>query len=163
LNQPIVSMASTPTGKGYWLVARDGGIFAYGDAKFFGSTGGTKLNQPIVGMAATQSGQGYWLVASDGGVFAFGAAAVLGSTGGTRRLTARWSGYGGVMAADVTPPPGDDVGTEADIEPATDPDSSKGRHAHHGIHAIADRVRGMGVGTEDPNIIGNAGPTDVPP
>jgi hypothetical protein len=33
------------------LVASDGGIFAFGDAAFYGSTGGTPLNQPIVGMA----------------------------------------------------------------------------------------------------------------
>jgi hypothetical protein len=35
---------------GYYLVASDGGIFAYGDAKFNGSTGARTLNKPIVGM-----------------------------------------------------------------------------------------------------------------
>ncbi|HEX3842038.1 MAG TPA: fibronectin type III domain-containing protein [Acidimicrobiales bacterium] len=40
-------------GKGYWLVASDGGIFSFGDAVFFGSTGGIHLNQPIVGMSVT--------------------------------------------------------------------------------------------------------------
>ena len=39
LNQPIVGMAATPDGKGYWLVAADGGIFTFGDAGFYGSTG----------------------------------------------------------------------------------------------------------------------------
>ena len=39
LNKPIVGMASTPTGHGYWLVASDGGIFSFGDADFHGSTG----------------------------------------------------------------------------------------------------------------------------
>ena len=39
LNQPIVGMAPTPSGNGYWLVARDGGVFCFGDAKFYGSTG----------------------------------------------------------------------------------------------------------------------------
>ena len=34
------------------MVASDGGIFAFGDATFFGSAGATKLAQPIVGMAA---------------------------------------------------------------------------------------------------------------
>ena len=63
LNQPVLGMATTPNGKGYWLVAGDGGIFSFGDAKFFGSTGAMQLNQPIVGMAATPSGKGYWLVA----------------------------------------------------------------------------------------------------
>ena len=32
LNKPIVGMAATPDGGGYWLVASDGGIFSYGDA-----------------------------------------------------------------------------------------------------------------------------------
>ena len=39
LNKPIVGMAPTRDGGGYWLVASDGGIFAYGDAGFYGSTG----------------------------------------------------------------------------------------------------------------------------
>ena len=81
LNKPIVGMAATPDGKGYWLVASDGGIFAFGDAAFYGSTGAMTLNKPIVGMAATPDGKGYWLVASDGGIFAFGDAAFYGSTG----------------------------------------------------------------------------------
>ncbi len=42
LNQPIVGMAATPDGGGYWLVASDGGIFAFGDAPFWGSAGGTR-------------------------------------------------------------------------------------------------------------------------
>jgi hypothetical protein len=79
---PIVGMAATPDGGGYWLVASDGGVFSFGDAQFFGSTGGLVLNKPIVGMAATPDGGGYWLVASDGGIFSFGDARFFGSTGG---------------------------------------------------------------------------------
>jgi hypothetical protein len=74
-------MAVTPDGGGYWLVASDGGIFAFGDAQFYGSTGAIHLNKPIVGMAVTPDGGGYWLVASDGGIFAFGDAQFYGSTG----------------------------------------------------------------------------------
>jgi len=37
LNAPVVSIALTPDGKGYWLVAADGGVFAFGDAPFEGS------------------------------------------------------------------------------------------------------------------------------
>ena len=74
-------MAATPDGGGYWLVASDGGIFSFGDATFYGSTGAIHLNQPIVGMAATPDGGGYWLVASDGGIFSFGDATFYGSTG----------------------------------------------------------------------------------
>jgi hypothetical protein len=81
LNQPIDGMSPTSDGLGYWLVASDGGIFAFGDAGFYGSTGALTLNKPITGMAATPDGQGYWLVASDGGLFAFDAP-YQGSLGG---------------------------------------------------------------------------------
>jgi hypothetical protein len=66
---------------GYWLVASDGGIFPFGTAGGFGSTGNIPLNQPIVGMAAAPDRAGYWLVAADGGIFPFGSAKGHGSTG----------------------------------------------------------------------------------
>jgi uncharacterized protein YkwD len=69
---------------GYWLVARDGGIFAFGDVTFHGSMGGHRLNQPIVGMAPTARRDGYWMVAADGGMFSFGSARFMGSMGGQR-------------------------------------------------------------------------------
>ena len=62
-------------------MAADGGIFSFGDAAFYGSTGAIHLNQPIVGMAATSDGKGYRLVAADGGIFSFGDATFYGSTG----------------------------------------------------------------------------------
>ena len=37
VNAPIVGIAATPTGRGYWLVSADGGVFAFGDAAFFGN------------------------------------------------------------------------------------------------------------------------------
>ena len=80
-NRPVVAMAATADGGGYWLVASDGGVFSYGDAAFHGSTGGLTLVQPIVGMAEDPATGGYWLVASDGGVFAFDAP-FEGSEGG---------------------------------------------------------------------------------
>jgi len=82
LNQPIVTMVARPQGDGYWLIARDGGVFSFGAATFHGSTGDIALNQPIVGGAAAPDGNGYWLVASDGGIFSFGSANFFGSTGG---------------------------------------------------------------------------------
>ena len=77
----IASNSVTPIFHGYWLVASDGGIFSFGDASFYGSTGNIVLNKPIVGMASTPDGKGYWLVASDGGIFSFGDASFYGSTG----------------------------------------------------------------------------------
>jgi hypothetical protein len=69
-------------GEGYRFVASDGGVFDFGDAGFWGSTGSIHLNAPMVGMADTPSINGYWLVASDGGIFGFGDAAFFGSMGG---------------------------------------------------------------------------------
>ena len=66
---------------GYWQVAADGGVFTFGSAGFYGSTGSMRLNKPVVGMAPTPDHRGYWLVASDGGVFAYGDAGFYGSTG----------------------------------------------------------------------------------
>ncbi len=89
LNAPIVGMAAEPGGTGYWLVAKDGGVFNFGGAKFAGSTysygitglsGAHPLNAPIVGIIPTPNGGGYWLIAADGGVFDFGNAKFYGST-----------------------------------------------------------------------------------
>jgi hypothetical protein len=81
LSRSIVAFEATPSGKGYWMLVDDGGIFAFGDAKFFGSVGGIRLNAPIVDLASTVTGKGYWLVAADGGIFSFGDAKFFGSTG----------------------------------------------------------------------------------
>ncbi len=79
---PTPTPTPSATGSGYWEVASDGGLFAFGSAQFYGSMGGKPLNEPIVGMTATPTGQGYWEVASDGGLFAFGSAQFYGSMGG---------------------------------------------------------------------------------
>jgi hypothetical protein len=77
----VLGIAPSATGAGYWMVASDGGIFAFGDAPFFGSMGGQRLNRPMIGMAATASGLGYWMFAGDGGIFAYGDAPFFGSLG----------------------------------------------------------------------------------
>jgi len=84
LNQPMVAATTDRNGAGYWLVASDGGIFAYGDTHFYGSTGNIRLNQPIVGLTPTPDEKGYWMVARDGGIFAYGDAQFFGSTGNIR-------------------------------------------------------------------------------
>jgi hypothetical protein len=85
LNKPIVGIASTPDGHGYWLVASDGGVFSFGDALFHGSLGGISLVAPVVGITTSAGGAGYWLGAADGGVFSlkatfFGSGAGLYTT-----------------------------------------------------------------------------------
>ena len=80
------TFAGAPTGSvgvegGYYEVASDGGIFAFG-TPFYGSHGGSPLNQPIVGIASDPKTGGYWMVAADGGIFAYNAP-FFGSTGGT--------------------------------------------------------------------------------
>jgi hypothetical protein len=85
LAAPIVGIAAPPLfpvqQDGYWLAARDGGVFAFDGVSFLGSMVGQHLNAPIVGIASLDAG-GYWLVASDGGVFSFGNAPFFGSMGG---------------------------------------------------------------------------------
>jgi hypothetical protein len=58
-------MAATPSGRGYWLVASDGGVFTFGDAGFYGSGAGRAI-PPVVGIAVSSNGAGYWLLAQGG-------------------------------------------------------------------------------------------------
>jgi GH25 family lysozyme M1 (1,4-beta-N-acetylmuramidase) len=79
-----VGIASTADGGGYWIAKGDGGMFSFGDAKFYGSAGNLHLTMPAVGVATTSDEKGYWIGASDGGLFAFGDAPFLGSMGGKK-------------------------------------------------------------------------------
>ncbi|HWS46018.1 MAG TPA: hypothetical protein VN636_09180, partial [Acidimicrobiia bacterium] len=80
LAKPVIGIVATPSGHGYWMFAADGGVFSFGDARFYGSTGNLRLAAPIVAMAATPTAKGYWLFAADGGVFSYGDARFYGST-----------------------------------------------------------------------------------
>ena len=84
LGAPVVGMAATPDGGGYWLADAAGGVSPHGDAVSFGLMAGQALNSPIAHIVATPDGKGYWLVAGDGGTFAFGDASFYGSMGGQR-------------------------------------------------------------------------------
>jgi hypothetical protein len=44
-------MEATPSAAGYWYVAADGGIFAFGDATFLGSAANTNAARTVVGIA----------------------------------------------------------------------------------------------------------------
>ena len=95
LSSAITAVAANAATGGYWLIGRDGGVFAF-NSPYHGSLSGKPLGAPIVAAAATPSGGGYILASSDGGVFSFGDAAYHGSLSG-RQLTSP------VVASAVTP------------------------------------------------------------
>ena len=68
LNAPVQSLVPDADGVGYWLVAADGGIFAF-QADFKGSMGSARLNKPVTGMV--RAGSDYLMVGEDGGLFDF--------------------------------------------------------------------------------------------
>ncbi|MGD9797080.1 MAG: hypothetical protein AB7H43_04600 [Acidimicrobiia bacterium] len=76
LNRPIMTALLQPDGSGYHVVAEDGGVFAFGAAQFWGSTG--NLDVTIVDAALTPSGDGYWMLTDEGDVHAFGDAVDAG-------------------------------------------------------------------------------------
>jgi hypothetical protein len=81
LNAPIVGIVPSHDGRGYLLVAADGGVFAFGDAQFEGSCpgiGGCFGGTGIADVMTDGSGNGYWVVSYNGDVRAFGDAVNYG-------------------------------------------------------------------------------------
>ena len=76
LNEPIVGMASNAFGNGYWLVAKDGGVFAFGSAQFYGSMGVPSSTSPSSEWLALRSG---WATGSSLGTVDCLASAMLSS------------------------------------------------------------------------------------
>jgi hypothetical protein len=68
---PTVAIAASPDGKGYWLLARDGGVFSFG-VPFHGSVPDRRPYTKAVTLRASDSGAGYYVAGGDGAVFAFG-------------------------------------------------------------------------------------------
>jgi hypothetical protein len=82
LDAPIVGMVPSTDGGGYFMVASDGGVFAFGDAKYAGSCpsiGG--CSGPVVSVLPDATGNGYWLVTETGHVYSFGDATYYGAPG----------------------------------------------------------------------------------
>ena len=78
LDAPVVALAAVPGGGGYWEVASDGGIFAFGKATFYGS--GTMLSpKPVTAIVPTADGGGYWVVSANGTAAGFGDAGAQGT------------------------------------------------------------------------------------
>lgn len=54
-------------------------------------------------------------------------------------------------------------GEDVPDEQLVGPGSGNGDGDGDEDEGLLDRLRGSGVGTEDPNIVGDVGPTDIPP
>jgi len=63
--RPVVTAGSTTPSRGYWLVGSDGGIFSFGSAQFYGSTGDLACKVPL---SHRPHGRSWWILldASDG-------------------------------------------------------------------------------------------------
>ena len=98
-NQSI-AMCAHPDGKGYWVLDRQGHVYPYGSAAFYGEhevpwPGSDKWGDEGLAawdIACTHTGNGYWLILGDGEIHGFGDAnptyAVLPATDVTTFMTA---------------------------------------------------------------------------
>ncbi|HUP87566.1 MAG TPA: S8 family serine peptidase [Acidimicrobiales bacterium] len=67
---------------GYWMVGRDGAVYAFGDAAYHGAPSGLARGVEAVDLEPTPSLDGYWVVTNLGQVHAFGDAPYLGGVDG---------------------------------------------------------------------------------
>lgn len=81
LAAPIVGIAATPDGLGYFEAGANGTVYNFGNAGFYGSAT-IGAGSRVVGIAATSDGLGYWLVTNKGAVYAFGDAHYRGGVSG---------------------------------------------------------------------------------
>jgi hypothetical protein len=81
--QPVVGIASTPDGKGYWVTDSTGSVTSSGDAPRYQSLAARGVAvDDIVGIAPDPKATGFWLVGADGSVYPFGSATFHGSLPG---------------------------------------------------------------------------------
>lgn len=82
IDSPILAVAATPSGEGYWLMEASGRMHPFGDAPDLGSPGLPDAEYGIA-LAPTSTGQGYWVATQTGGVYTVGDARFFGSAAGT--------------------------------------------------------------------------------
>jgi hypothetical protein len=81
LNAPIVGIVPSVNDQGYYMVASDGGVFAF-NSNFAGSCPGIGgCSGAAVAVAPDATGNGYWLVTASGHVYTFGDATYHGAPG----------------------------------------------------------------------------------
>lgn len=76
--QRAVGCAVRPQGDGYWMLASDGGVFAFGNAPSVDNYLGL-LKAPVVSFLAWPDGKGHFVTTADGAVYARGSAKHLGA------------------------------------------------------------------------------------
>ncbi|HKY77744.1 MAG TPA: hypothetical protein VJS45_16535 [Acidimicrobiia bacterium] len=82
IDSPILAVAGTPSGEGYWLMEASGKMHPFGDAADLGSPDLPDAEYAIA-LMPTATGKGYWLVSQAGGVYTMGDAGFFGSAAGT--------------------------------------------------------------------------------
>jgi hypothetical protein len=82
IESPILAVAATPSGEGYWLMEASGRTHPFGDAADLGSPGLPDAEYGVA-LATTPSGKGYWIASQTGGVYPVGDAGFFGSAAGT--------------------------------------------------------------------------------
>ena len=48
---PIIGIAPTPSGDGYWVVGSNGAVYNFGGSHYYGGLDSAVLNKAIVGLA----------------------------------------------------------------------------------------------------------------
>jgi hypothetical protein len=78
--EQAVDLVSSPSGGGYWIATRNGGVRCYGDAVYVGDGVGEMGDggREVVGMKCNSKGDGYWLFCNDGTTLNFGSAGFHG-------------------------------------------------------------------------------------
>lgn len=67
-SHPIVGIAATKTGNGYWMVGSDGGIFSFGDAAYHGSSpANPSWLTPVVGICRDDAHVNGYIIFADAG------------------------------------------------------------------------------------------------
>jgi hypothetical protein len=93
-----VALVPTLDGKGYLLVAADGGVFAFGDAASLGTCAAPgHCAGAVVAAIDDPAASGYWLVTATGHVYGFGHARALGQC--TSEVTSHRSPVVGAAAS----------------------------------------------------------------
>jgi len=79
----IVGGQAISSGKGYWLVNKEGQVFAFGKAELFEHKRPLRKARSaastVTSFTSTRTDKGYWLLERDGGVMNFGDASFCGS------------------------------------------------------------------------------------